>query len=504
MTIAKKRVLIYIVCYNAEQFIGSVLNRIPEDVWQNPLYDAEVLISDDQSTDETFYKARDYAQSHGDLPITVLYQATNQGYGGNQKIGYHYAIERGFDAVVLLHGDGQYAPELLPEMIVPLVRGEADVVLGSRMINKGDALRGNMPLYKWVGNQILTAVQNRILGSRLAEFHTGYRAYSTAALAAVPFMENSNYFDFDTDILIQMLDTGQRIREIPIPTFYGEEISRVDGLKYGGLIVRTSLQSRLMRFGIFYHPKFDYERGDDYYQPKLGYPSSHTFALARVRPGAAVLAVAGTGFMVRELASRGARVLAVGQRIHPLARRFAQRAIQADIGSYDFANVERVDTVLLLDILEHLRSPEAVLARLREQFADQPPEVVITTGNIAFFSMRLGLLLGQFNYGKRGILDMDHTRLFTFYSLRNMLINAGYEIVEQRGIPAPFPLALGDNPLSRLLLVLNYILIALSKSLFSYQIAVVARPRPTLRHLLKHARDVSAVKAKGDGRQAKV
>jgi glycosyltransferase involved in cell wall biosynthesis len=499
---ARKRVLIYIVCYNAEQFIGSVLNRIPIEVWHNPLYSAEALISDDQSSDETFFKAREYAQGHGDLPITVLYQATNQGYGGNQKIGYHYAIERGFDAVVLLHGDGQYAPELLPEMIAPLVSGEADVVLGSRMINKGDALRGRMPLYKWVGNQILTGVQNRILGSNLAEFHTGYRAYSTAALAAVPFMENSNYFDFDTDILIQMLDTRQRIREIPIPTFYGEEVSRVDGFRYGGLIVRTSLQSRLMRFGILYHPKFDYARGDDPYLPKLGYPSSHTFALARARPGATVLDASGTSFMARELAARGARVLALGQPVRPLMRRHAARAIEADLETFDFADVGPVDTVLLLDVLEHTRSPEAVLRRIREQLGDRPPEVVITTGNIAFFSLRLGLLLGQFNYGRRGILDLNHTRLFTFYSLRNVLANAGYEIVEQRGIPAPFPLAFGDTRLARLLLAINHALIYLSKHLFSYQIAVVARPRPTLRHLLKNARDASEVKAQDARREA--
>lgn len=499
---ARKRVLIFIVCYNAEQFIGAVLNRIPAEVWQSPLYSAEVLISDDQSSDQTFYKARDYAHSHGDLPITVLYQATNQGYGGNQKIGYHYALERGFDAVVLLHGDGQYAPELLPQMIEPLVRGQADVVLGSRMIHKGDALKGRMPFYKWVGNQILTATQNRILGSSLAEFHTGYRAYSTAALAAVPFMENSNYFDFDTDILIQMLDTAQRIREIPIPTFYGDEVSRVDGFRYAGLIVRTSVMSRLMRFGIFYHPKFDYERGDTSYRPKLGYPSSHTFALARVRPGATVLDVAGTGFMARELAARGARAVALTKHASPLARGYNYHTLPADVEAYDFANVGRADIVLLLDVLEHLRSPEAVLRRIRERFGDHATEVVITTGNIAFFSMRLGLLLGQFNYGKRGILDMDHTRLFTFYSLRNLLANVGYEIVEQRGIPAPFPLALGNKGLARLLLALNAMLIGLSKSMFSYQIAVVARPRPTLRHLLKNAREVSEVKAQGARREA--
>jgi glycosyltransferase involved in cell wall biosynthesis len=487
-----KRVLVFIVCYNAENFIGDVLRRIPEEVWASPLFHAEVLIIDDQSSDQTFYKAQEYARSHPELPITVLYNAKNQGYGGNQKIGYHYAVENGFDAVVLLHGDGQYAPELLPAMIAPLVRGEADVVLGSRMINKRDALKGGMPLYKWVGNQILTAVQNRILGSQLAEFHTGYRAYATSALRAVPFMYNSDYFDFDTDILIQMLDTGQRIREIPIPTFYGDEISRVEGFKYGGLIVRTSLMSRLMRFGIFYHPKFDYERGDPY-KPKLGYRSSHTFALARVRPGTTVLAFSLPSFLVRAITARGANVIPLS-----LHSDSAHSPIADTSRGHELLQLEpaagRVETVLLLDVLEHLRSPEQLLQQIREHYSEQAPQVVITTGNVSFASLRLGLLLGQFNYGRRGILDMDHTRLFTFYSLRNMLTSLGYEIVEQRGIPAPFPLAFGDGWLGRLLLLVNAVLIGFSKNLFAYQIAVVARPRPTLRHLLKNAREVSVQK----------
>jgi hypothetical protein len=221
----------------------------------------------------------------------------------------------------------------------------------------------------------------------------------------------------------------------------------------------------------------------------------------------------GAGFMARALAQRGASTVEIDHRLtralpgadappvgygvpeqHEARQPYA--TIHADVEGFDFARIPgHVDSVLLLDILEHLRSPELVLRRIRARFSEDAPDVIITTGNVAFFSLRLGLLLGQFNYGKRGILDLDHTRLFTFYSLRNLLRDNGYEVLEQRGIPAPFPLALGNNRLSRLLVRLNYALIRLSKSLFAYQIAVVARPRPTLRHLLKSAREVSDRKA---------
>lgn len=254
----KSKVLILIVAYNAEAFIESVLRRIPEAVFKDEEYDAEVLILDDQSTDRTFDRAVDYAQQRPDLPITTLYNPINQGYGGNQKIGYHYAIQNHFDVVVLLHGDGQYPPERIPQMIAPLLAGEADAVLGSRMCDKMAALEGGMPLYKWVGNRILTAMQNRILASSLSEFHTGYRAYRVSALASLPIGHNSDYFDFDTDIIIQLLDTGKRLREIPIPTHYGGQVSRVNGLRYGGMVLRTSVRSRLARRGLVHHPKFDY------------------------------------------------------------------------------------------------------------------------------------------------------------------------------------------------------------------------------------------------------
>jgi hypothetical protein len=164
---------------------------------------------------------------------------------------------------------------------------------------------------------------------------------------------------------------------------------------------------------------------------------------------------------------------AIDKVIHPQVIQFATRTVEADIETYDFTqDSEPVDTILLLDIIEHLRQPEALLEKLRQQYAHNDPNVIITTGNIGSFVVRFGLLFGQFNYGKRGILDMDHTRLFTFRALRRVLANSGYIVLEEKGIPAPYSLAIGDNLLARFLLVF-------SKGFLAYQIALVARPRET-------------------------
>src|SRR2546428_4559965 len=192
-----RRLLIFIVAYNAETTIEKVLSRIPISL---PSNDVEVLIIDDSSKDNTFAEGLRYQQSNSELKITVLRTMENQGYGGNQKLGYRYAIDHGFDIVALIHGDGQYAPEKLPVLLRPLVRGEADAVFGSRMIDNGAARAGGMPAYKWIGNKILTAFQNRMLRTNFSEFHSGYRLYSTAALNRIPFEKNTNDFHFDTEI----------------------------------------------------------------------------------------------------------------------------------------------------------------------------------------------------------------------------------------------------------------------------------------------------------------
>ncbi|KAA3622584.1 MAG: glycosyltransferase family 2 protein, partial [Proteobacteria bacterium] len=182
----KKRLLVFIVAYNAERTIEDVLRRIPPEVGDH--FDVEILIIDDASEDDTFERS-ELVNRTGVIPfkITVLFNPVNQGYGGNQKLGFHYAIKNDFDYVALLHGDGQYAPECLPLLASVLERGGAGAVFGSRMMNGTAALKGGMPLYKFIGNKILTKLQNFMLGSRLSEFHSGYRLYRISALKKIPF-----------------------------------------------------------------------------------------------------------------------------------------------------------------------------------------------------------------------------------------------------------------------------------------------------------------------------
>src|SRR5262245_297205 len=205
---SKPRVLIFVIAYYAEATLRSVLERIPASVFEEN--DCEVLVVDDGSRDRTFAIGLEYKATHPDLPFTVLRNEYNQGYGGNQKVGYSFAIRRGFDVVAMIHGDGQYAPEELPRLLGPLCDGSADAVFGSLMTDRFTALRGGMPLYKYVGNTILSTAQNLLLGTRLSEFHSGYRVYSTRVLERIPFLLNSNDFHFDTEIIIQLLNAKAR------------------------------------------------------------------------------------------------------------------------------------------------------------------------------------------------------------------------------------------------------------------------------------------------------
>jgi glycosyltransferase involved in cell wall biosynthesis len=233
------RVGVVIVAYNAERTITRVLERIPQAFWNEC---AGVWLSDDGSMDATEELARAWGSAHPNRPLTVVRQPRNLGYGGNQKAGYRWAIEARLDAVVLLHGDGQYAPEVIGQIVEPIRRGTAEAVLGSRMMRKGEARRGGMPLYKLIGNRVLTVVQNWATGAGFSEWHSGYRAYSVPALASIDFAVNRDDFAFDTDILLQLLaHPTYRFTEIAIPTFYGTEISRVNGLKYAWEIVIASL-----------------------------------------------------------------------------------------------------------------------------------------------------------------------------------------------------------------------------------------------------------------------
>lgn len=486
----KKKVLIFIVAYNAEKFLGSTLDRIPASLWNQETYQTEVLVIDDASKDQTVVVAKDYALTHN-RPVTVMSNPVNQGYGGNQKIGYYYAIEQGVDIVVLLHGDGQYAPEMLEELIAPLAKDEADVVFGSRMLKKRDALKGGMPHYKFIGNIILTKLQNFLLGSSLAEFHTGYRLYKVDALKKIPFSYNSNDFDFDTDIIIQLIHNKFIIKEIPIPTHYGEEVCHVNGVKYAFDILCSTFLAQVQRFGIYYAPKFDYTPDVPLYRKKIGYPSSHTAVIQAAHPGQTVLDICyGEGYIATELKAKGCTVYGCYETITEEAIVACEKCIPLDLHSfdYDFKEINRkVDVVIIGDTIGRFDDQNKLLLSLKKNLYNEHQRVVITTGNIGFILKRIGLLFGQFNYSRIGTTDFACKRLFTFTSIKHTIENAGFRVEEMRGVPVPFPLIFGDNMLSKVLLWLNMQLIKLWKGCFSYQIVVEATAEPPLTVLLERA-----------------
>jgi len=232
------KVVVVMPAYNAAKTLERTVSGIPTDVVD------EVILVDDSSQDETVELARR-------LPIHTIWHPHNVGYGANQKTCYLEALQRGADAVVMLHPDGQYEPTLIPKLVEPILRDEADLVLGSRLAERGAALAGGMPRWKYVANRSLTAVENRVLGVQLSEMHTGYRAYSRRLLLTVPFLRNALDFSFDSEMLMQAIHFGFRVTEVPARSRYFDDASSVGfrtstvyGLKTLGAAAKLMLHRR--------------------------------------------------------------------------------------------------------------------------------------------------------------------------------------------------------------------------------------------------------------------
>jgi glycosyltransferase involved in cell wall biosynthesis len=240
-------VVVVMPAYNAAQTLEATYHRIPAGS-----YDSIVLV-DDRSRDETVAVAER-------LDLVTLRHRFNRGYGGNQKSCYTKALELGAEIVVMLHPDNQYDPSILPDLVAPIAAGQADVVLASRFL--GDPLAGGMPRYKFVANRLLTWLENRVLGQRLTEYHTGYRAFSRRALLGINFEANSEGFVFDNEILVQLVLGRFRIVEVPVRTRYATDSSSVGfatGLVYGFGCLRVMCESLLERSGWLHFKRYPKE-----------------------------------------------------------------------------------------------------------------------------------------------------------------------------------------------------------------------------------------------------
>ena len=337
----------------------------------------------------------------------------------------------------------------------------------------------------------LTWYQNRILRCQLSEFHTGYKACAVALLRRIPFDLNSNVFHFDTEIIIQFLRARARLVEIPIPTHYGDEICRVNGLRYALDVVNASTVARLQNYGLVYRRNFDIAAPDNqHYLAKLGFVSTHSAAVAEVPAGATVLDIGcGPGHLCPALREKHCRLIGVDQFMPATESAFDEFHV-TDLNANPFPRpLDDVQVVLILDIIEHLISPEKFCDELRHRAqASLGVKIVISTGNVGFIVTRLMLFFGQFNYNTRGILDQTHTRLFTFSSLRRLLKETGFVIEKEIAIPAPVPLVVKNAFWGRTLMRVQALLIRVSRGLFAYQMFMVARPLPTLPTLMHEAR----------------
>src|SRR4051794_5460373 len=438
MSERSKKIGILVVAYNAATTLEDVLDRIPESF--RPRI-TEVLVGDDHSQDDTFTIGLEYQKRSTDLPITVVRHPRNLGYGGNQKAGYRWAIEQDLDIVVLVHGDGQYPPEMLQQIVEPLEREHCDAVFGSRMMIKGAARKGGMPLYKYVGNCILTTFENKVAGMELSEWHSGYRAYSVAALKDIPFENNADGFEFDTQIILQMHEAGKRICETPIPTYYGDEICYVDGMGYARDVVRDVLVYRAHKVGFgtgetaFATHNYEQKQGDD---------TSHGRIVQWLenKPPCRILDLGcADGRLGERLRAQGHTVVGVdlekddlvGERLDDFFEADLDHGIPKEVG-------DGYDLILAADVLEHVRKPESLLREMRGLLNDHGT-VIASVPNFGHWYPRLRVVSGRFGYDRRGILDDGHVRFFTRHSFEAMVKSAGYATRRKSSVGLPLEAA---------------------------------------------------------------
>lgn len=431
-TSAPPRIGVLVVAYNASTTLVQTLERLPEEFRRTVDH---ILVSDDCSQDDTYEVALRFADG-STLPMTIIRNEQNLGYGGNQKAGYDWAMTHGLDVVVLLHGDGQYAPECIQDIVAPIVAGEADAVFGSRMMVKGAARAGGMPLYKLVGNRILTTFQNAVAGLDLTEWHSGYRAYRVGALRSLDLGHFTDDFDFDTEIILGLHAQGSRIVEVPIPTYYGDEICYVNGMAYAANVAKDVVRFRVHQMGFGTRTA----ASPVAYDLKPSPHSSHGVLLRWLEarnPGKVLDVGCSDGRFGALVRTHGHHVTGVdleeysgvAQRLDAFHAGDLNAGLPAGLPS-------QFDVVVAGDVLEHVVDPLSLLTQVRDRLA-LDGEVLVSIPNFGHWYPRTRTAAGLFDYDQRGPLDVGHVRFFTRRSFEKMVRRAGMQVVERTVVGSP-------------------------------------------------------------------
>ncbi|MCE1165959.1 MAG: bifunctional glycosyltransferase/class I SAM-dependent methyltransferase [Bacteroidetes bacterium] len=474
-----KKIGILIVAYNAATTLNKVLDRIPAKVYEEI---DEIAVFDDASKDNTYMVSVGYKEIKKLDKLKIYLNEKNLGYGGNQKKGFKYFADNGFDAVVLLHGDGQYAPEILQDMYSPITDGDADVVLGSRMMTKyGGALKGGMPLYKYMGNRVLSVFQNRKLKMNLTEFHSGYRAYSIQGLRLLNLENTTDDFHFDTQIIIKAHHNNLRILEIPIPTYYGDEICYVNGMKYARNIFSTTNE--------YIKTVKGKKKSDIYSEFYVPYPlklypySSHraVIDILNKKENQRILDVGCGDGLFAEHIKKGNYVVGVdfideSDNTRKNFRKFFKYDLNKGLPK-ELDAEEKFDFVLFMDILEHLLDFETILEESK-RYLKKDGKIIISLPNIVNIFVRLNILLGRFPYSDKGILDRTHLHFFTYGSIKKLMAKHNLEVIQKKVTPIPIIEVLPGFLKKNLGYILNFLLFLktfIFRRLLGYQFIFIVK-----------------------------
>lgn len=485
------RIGILVVEYDAASTLTDTLSRIPVPFRCRI---TDVFVCDDANADGTSLVGLECQRVNPDLPITVIQRDTNLGYGGNQKASYRLAAECDLDIIVLLHADGQYAPELIPAMVAPIEIGACEAVFGSRMMQAGGPRNWGKPLYEFLGNRILTAVENRVLGCELSEFNSGYRAYNVHTLSELDLALTSDGFDFDSQMTIALLGQRKRIIEVPIPSHNGSETCYVKDIVYAFDVLKDVAAYRLATMGF---TPGGFAQVPDEYGLKHAEGSSHC-AILELIDGAAPLKIldigCSSGLLSALMRDRGHHVTGVDFVVSPDIAERVDVFIRADLeqGVPNEVGV-RFDLVVAADVLEHLRNSEQVLRQLGAKVRENG-RVIISVPNFGHWYPRLRTTLGIFDYDQRGTLDKTHVRFFTRRSLLRMVKKNGFEVTEMRvtGLPVDVSGSGLGAVVRRSVVAIDKVFVRLRPTLFGYQFVLALQRQRTGLSIIYHRAAESA------------
>jgi len=469
---ALPRIALFLFGARDGELLAATLERIPEAAAECL---EQIVVMEDQAPGP-LTAAPSLRVGSRELDVLIHRAPSELGYGGVRKAAFEYALLRDFEVAVFLRA-GVHPPEALTEVLRAVLEDPQEAVWASRLVDRRRTFKAGMPLARLIAHTVTTGLQNRVLGLRLRDYHSGFRALPMRALRSIPFQLNSDDRSFDMQLTIQCRVLGLPIREVEVPPSWREFPTDRLGLRGVARGVATAIDYRLHQLHATRRGRYLVDRGV-HYTFKRSSTGSHVQIVERIRPGSLLLDLGcSQGLLARPLQEKGVRVTGVDSG--------PEDRVASELEAYYLRDLEQplelptgrvFDYVVSSDVIEHLRQRGELLRSVR-RYLKPEGRLLISTGNVALWFYRLSLLVGRFEYGPRGILDETHVRLYTRATFRREVENAGFRVVDERVTALPFELVFestGRSRAVRTLARLYHLLARLWPELFAYQFILEA------------------------------